>query len=65
MNPSVSKSSSRVSAADFDPNRGSFPLAIVVWEDGLPPLPFRSSRLRDGALKAFRDRWGCAAQMGA
>jgi hypothetical protein len=33
--------------------------------DGLSPLPLRSSQLRDGSLKAFRDRWGFAAGMGA
>ena len=61
MNPSGPKSLSRFSAADVRPNRTSFLLARVPSKDGLSPLPLRSSQLRNGTLKAFRDRWGCAA----
>ena len=34
-------------------------------KDGILPLPLRSSPIRYRALKAFGDRWGCAAGMGA
>jgi hypothetical protein len=65
MNPSVSKSPVRVSAADVRPNRSSLLLVRVPGKADLSPLPFRSLQLKDGTVKAFRDRWGFAAGMGA
>ena len=63
--PTGPKSLSRFSAAEVRPNRCEPCLARAPGKDGLSPLPLRSSRLRDGALKAFQRQVGLCRRNGS